>query len=208
MIVEPSTLPWKDAYKLLIGSVLPRPIAFVSTVDLKGRANLAPFSFFTCISAEPMLICFSPMVRGSDGAKKDTLVNIEATKEFIINIVSEDIINQVNECATEFPFDTDEFIISGLNKEAGSKVNVPRVKECLIHLECSLYELHHYGSEPGSGSLVIGKVELISIADHLYENGKINTQQLNPIGRMAGQSYLRAASDTFILNRIKKGDSK
>ncbi|MFS1512992.1 flavin reductase family protein [Chengkuizengella sp. SCS-71B] len=208
MIIEPRTIPWQDAYKLLIGSVLPRPIAFVSTVDREGRANLAPFSFFTCISADPMLICFAPMVRGSDGAKKDTLKNIEATEQFIINIVSENIINQVNECATEYSYEVDEFIVSGLEKEAGHKVNVPRVKESQVHLECTLHELHNYGSHPGSGSLVVGKVELINVADHLYEDGKINTSKLNPIGRLAGQSYTRAISDTFILNRKKSGDSK
>ncbi|MDX8366627.1 flavin reductase family protein [Cytobacillus sp. IB215665] len=201
MQIEPRDISWQDAYKLLVGSVLPRPIAFVSTVDEEGRANLAPFSFFTCISANPMLICFAPMVRGSDGAKKDTLRNIEKTKEFIINIVSDDIISQVNECATEYSPGVDEFTIAGLGKEAGQKVKIPRVQECKIHLECKLHELHHYGSHPGSGSLVVGRVVLVSVADNLYEDGKINTSKLKPVGRLAGHAYTRANSDTFILTR-------
>jgi flavin reductase (DIM6/NTAB) family NADH-FMN oxidoreductase RutF len=89
MEIVPDTLEWRDAYKLLVGSILPRPIAFVTTIDDNGIANAAPFSFFTAICAEPMLICFSPMRRGSDGEKKDTLVNIENTKQFVVNIVSE-----------------------------------------------------------------------------------------------------------------------
>src|SRR4051812_2990056 len=113
MDMSPETMEWRDAYKLLIGSILPRPIAFVSTVDEKGIANAAPFSFFTAICADPMLICFSPMRRGSDGAKKDTLVNIEKTKQFVINIVSENMAQQMNECAIEFAPDVDELEVAG-----------------------------------------------------------------------------------------------
>jgi len=201
MEIRPDSLPWNDAYKLLIGSVLPRPIAFVSTVNKEGAANVAPFSFFTAICADPMLVCFAPMIRGTDGGKKDTLVNIELTKEFIINIVGNDIVEQMNNTAVEFPYGVDEFEQVGLTKIDGTTVKVPRVKESLVGLECELYELLHFGDNPGAGSLVIGKVVSVHINDTLYENGKINTEKLNPIGRLAGHSYTRAITDTFAIER-------
>jgi flavin reductase (DIM6/NTAB) family NADH-FMN oxidoreductase RutF len=201
MEIRTDTLQWQDAYKLLSGSVLPRPIAFVSTVNNEGAANVAPFSFFTAICADPMLVCFAPMVRGTDGDKKDTLKNIELTKEFIINIVSNDIVEQMNNAAIEYPYDVDEFEQAGLTKIDGTVVQVPRVKESLVGLECELYELLHFGNHPGAGSLVIGKVVNVHINDELYENGKINTEKLNPIGRLAGHSYTRAITDTFVIER-------
>ncbi|MBI3758287.1 MAG: flavin reductase family protein, partial [Deltaproteobacteria bacterium] len=101
MIIDPKEVAVANVYKLLIGAIVPRPIAFVSTVDADGVRNLAPFSFFTGISANPPVICFSPMVRGKDGSRKDTLRNIEATREFVVNIVSEEIAEQMNLCAGE-----------------------------------------------------------------------------------------------------------
>ncbi|UPM52972.1 flavin reductase family protein [Gottfriedia acidiceleris] len=201
MEIRPDTLPWQDAYKLLIGSVLPRPIAFVSTVNLEGVANVAPFSFFTAICADPMLVCFAPMIRGTDGEKKDTLKNIEQTKRFIINIVSEEICEQVNNAAADFPYGVDEFEQVGLTKVDGTTVQVPRVKESLVGLECELHELLHFGENKGAGSLVIGKVVNVHINDELYADGKINTEKLNPVGRLAGHSYTRAISDTFAIER-------
>jgi flavin reductase (DIM6/NTAB) family NADH-FMN oxidoreductase RutF len=199
--IEPGSLPWKDAYKLMVGSILPRPIALVSSIDGEGIANIAPFSFFTAISADPMLVCFSPMRRGSDGSKKDTLQNIEVTKEFVINIVSEELVEKMNITATEFPSDVDEFKESGFTKLESEKVNSPRVKESLVQLECTLHEVLHFGDTPGSGSLVIGKVEMVHIADDLYYDGKIDTKKLNPVGRMAGNMYTRSTSDMFELVR-------
>ena len=104
----------RDIYRLMVGTIVPRPIAFVSTVSPDGVLNLAPFSFFTAISANPPVICFSPMVRGSDGGRKDTLCNVEATREFVVNIVSEDFAERMNACAAEFPPEVDEFEVSGL----------------------------------------------------------------------------------------------
>ncbi|MEH6938946.1 flavin reductase family protein [Bacillus sp. JJ664] len=201
MEIRPDTLPWQDAYKLLIGSVLPRPIAFVSTKNTEGVANVAPFSFFTAICADPMLVCFAPMIRGTDGDKKDTLKNIESTKEFIINIVSEEICEQVNQAATDFAYGIDEFEMVGLTKIDGTTVNVPRVKESLVGLECELFELLHFGENKGAGSLVIGKVVNVHVHDELYENGKINTEKLNPVGRLAGHTYTKAIKDTFAIER-------
>lgn len=199
--ITPASLEWRDAYKLLVGSILPRPIAFVSSMDEHGTANAAPFSFFTAICADPMLICFSPMRRGTDGAKKDTLINIESTGQFVINIVSESIAEQMNDCAIEFAPEIDEMEELGLTKEASVKVRVPRIKESLVHLECECYQVQHFGDKPGAGSLVIGKVVHVHVNDELFDNGRIDTSKLHPIGRMAGNIFTDPLARTFEMVR-------
>lgn len=201
MNIEPHALPWQDAYKLLIGSVVPRPIALVSTISEEGIANLAPFSFFTGICAEPMMICFAPMRRGSDGEIKDTLANIIATRQFVVNIVGEHIAEAMNDCAIEYARGVDEFEQVGLTKTPSIAVAPPHAAECDVHLECELHQTIELGDNPGAGSLVIGRVVLVHVRDELYHNGKIDLLKLRPIGRLAGQTYTRAASDTFVLQR-------
>ncbi|MDT9026043.1 flavin reductase family protein [Rossellomorea yichunensis] len=201
MDIKPQTLEWQSAYKLMIGSILPRPIAFVSSLDEDGIANLAPYSFFTAICAEPMLVCFSPMRRGKDGSKKDTLRNIEKTKEFVINIVSEEFVEKMNNCAIEFEPGVDEFEQVGLAKKESITVKPPGVSESKVQLECVLHEVLHFGDHPGAGSLVIGKVECVRINDELYYDGKIDSEKLKPVGRLAGQMYTKPLSDSFELIR-------
>lgn len=208
MNVQPDSLAWKDAYKLLIGSVLPRPIAFVSSVDCSGRVNLAPFSFFTGICADPMMVCFAPMRKAGEGDKKDTLINIEETKEFVINIVGESIVEPMNECATPFAHGTDEFLEAGLTKIESDLITPPRVKESDVQLECVLDQIVEFGDHEGAGSLVIGKVVMVHVRDELYENGRINTELLKPVGRLAGQEYTRATTDTFTLRRKTTAEEK
>jgi flavin reductase (DIM6/NTAB) family NADH-FMN oxidoreductase RutF len=201
MEISPKTLEWREAYKLLVGSILPRPIAFVSTLDGNGIANAAPFSFFTAICADPMLICFSPMRRGADGAKKDTLINIESTGQFVINIVSFDMAEQMNDCSIEYSPDIDEMAEVGLTKEPGIKVKVPRIKESHVHLECELEQVLHFGDQPGAGSLVIGKVVHVHVNDELFNKGRIDTAKLNPVGRMAGNIFTDPSAKTFEMKR-------
>src|SRR5580704_10072641 len=114
MTIDPAVESPQNIYKLMTGAIVPRPIAFVSSLSADGVPNLAPFSFFTAISANPPVICFSPMIRSSDGNRKDTLNNIEATREFALNIVSEDFVSKMNLCAPEYPPDVNEFEMSGL----------------------------------------------------------------------------------------------
>ncbi len=201
MDIKPHTLQWQEAYKLMIGSILPRPIAFVSSLDEEGNANLAPYSFFTAICAEPMLVCFSPMRKGKDGSKKDTLKNIENTKEFVINIVSEEFVEKMNDCAIEYDSTTDEFEQVGLTKKDSISIKPPCVAESKVQLECVLHEVLHFGDHPGAGSLVIGKVECVRIDDQLYYDGKIDSEKLKPVGRLAGQMYTKPLSDSFELIR-------
>ncbi len=141
------------------------------------------------------------MRRGTDGMKKDTLANIEETKEFVINIVSEEFIEEMNICAGEFPSETDELEIAGLNKTNSKSISVPRVTESKVHLECKLEQVLHFGEHKGAGSLVIGKVIHVHVADELYENGRIDTEKLKPVGRLAGQMYTKPLADVFELVR-------
>ncbi|OCA90653.1 hypothetical protein A8F94_01895 [Bacillus sp. FJAT-27225] len=209
MEFTPEAMQWRDCYKLLTGAIVPRPIAFVSTINKKGVANAAPFSFFTAISADPMLICFSPMRRGTDGAKKDTLTNIEETGQFVINIVSEQMAEKMNICATEFPSDVDEFEASGLSKAPSKKIASPRIKESKVNFECELEQVLHFGEHAGAGSLVIGKVVYVHVDDQLHDKGRILAEFLEPIGRLAGNSYTRPLASTFELERIvSDGDKK
>lgn len=190
MHIDPNSLPWQEAYKLLIGAIIPRPIAWVSTVSTDGVRNLAPFSFFTAIAADPMTICFSPMRRGRDGQKKDTLRNIEATGEFVVNIVSEALAEQMNLSSAEVAPDVDEFHLAGVSPVASETVRPARVGEALFAYECKLHQVIHVGEEKaGAGSLVIGTVLRVYAADSVRADGRILTDALQPIGRCAGNEY-------------------
>ncbi len=186
----------------MVGVIVPRPIAFVSTSSADGVANLAPFSFFTAVSANPPVICFSPMVRASDGAEKDTLRNIRATGEFVVNIVSEGIVVQMNLCAPEYPPQVDEFAKSGLTPAPSDFVAPPRVAESPVNMECKLVQIVEVSAKPLGGSLVLGEVLRFHIADALFDNFKIDPDLLRPVGRMGGPTYTRT-TDRFDLQRPK-----
>lgn len=190
MNIDPGKQNYRENYKLMIGSILPRPIAFVSTISESGLINLAPFSFFTGITSNPPTVCFAPNRRSSDGKKKDTLVNIESTGEFVVNMVTESIAVAMNETATDFPPEINEFEEAGLTAVPSEIVSPPRVAESPINLECRLYRTLDIGPEAaGGGSLVIGEIVLFHIDDEILEEGRIDTVKLNPIGRLAGAEY-------------------
>lgn len=204
--IKPSEHTPQDIYKLLVGSVLPRPIAFVSSVDAQGVRNLAPFSFFTVASANPPIVCFCPMVRGvtSSGlqSSKDTLRNIIATREFVVNIVSEEFADKMNACSAELPPEVDEFEISGLTPLESEVVRPPRVAESQIQMECRLEQVVHVSDEPLGGSLVLGQVLRFHVRESLFDDFKIDPEKLHAIGRMAGSTYTRT-TDRFELQRPK-----
>ena len=190
MIIDPKNQPFRDNYKLLIGSILPRPIAFVSTISKNGIHNLAAYSFFNGITSNPPSICFAPTRKSSDGSKKDTLINIEDTDEFVVNIVTEDIVKPMNDTAPEFPPEISEFEEVGLTPLEAQIVKAPLVKESPINMECKLLQVVEVGpAEPGGGFLVIGEIVLFHIKDELLENGRIDTGLLKPVGRLAGTEY-------------------
>ncbi len=201
MTIDPKKQSYKENYKLMIGSIVPRPIAFVSTVSGAGIYNVAPFSFFTGITSKPPTVCFAPTRRGTDGAVKDTLQNIRDTGAFVINIVNEDIVEAMNNAATEFPPEYDEFSETGLTPAASERVAAPRVAESPINMECTLmHELEIGPAEPGGGFLVIGEIVLFHIRDDLLRNGRIDTAGLNPVGRLAGAEYTKLG-ERFTLTR-------
>ncbi len=203
MEIDPKSNYYKDNYKLLIGSVVPRPIAFVSSVAANGEYNLAPFSFFNAICSNPPSLMFAPVNSREDASHKDTLNNILETEEFVVNVVTEDIAEQMNICATDFPPGYDEFKESGLTPIESTIVKAPRVKESPINFECRLMQHVPVGNpkDPGSGNVVIGEVVNFHIADDLYYEGKIDIRKLKPIGRLAGSGYTRV-TDLFEMDRI------
>lgn len=202
MEITPSALPWKSLYKLMIGSIVPRAIGWVSTVDEAGEPNLAPFSFFTAAGANPPHVLFCPMVRDTDGQTKDTLRNIHATGEFVINIVTEVLGPAMNISSTEFPAAVNEFAAAGLTPVPSQVVRPPRVGESPIHFECRLTHVIDLGHEPGAASVVIGRVVHLHVEDGLLVGGdKIDIAALQPIGRLAGNDYCRVAPAMFQLVR-------
>ena len=198
--INTKEIPPQDRYKLLIGSIVPRPIGFVATISPGGVYNLAPFSFFNGVCSNPMTVLFCPVIRGTDGQEKDTLKNIKATKEFVVNIVSEEIAEQMNQRSAEYPYGVDEFKESGLTPESSKIVKAPLVKEAKVNMECKLLNLVEIGTGPGSGTVVIGEVVYFHAKEDVYKDGKIILSKLKPVGRLGGTEYCKV-TDTFNLPR-------
>ena len=192
MTIDPKTTSAVDVYKVLIGSIVPRPIAFVSTVSATGVRNVAPFSFFTVASADPPVLCFTPT------GQKDTLVNIRETKQFVVNIVSEDFADKMNTASGSYAADVDEFEIAQLTPVDSDLVRPPRVAESRVQMECNLYQI----LEIGSGALVLGEVVRIHVDDRIVDHFRIDPDQLRAIGRMGGNTYSRT-TDRFDMARPK-----
>lgn len=198
--INTKEIPFQDRYKLLIGSIVPRPIGFISTISKDGIYNLAPFSFFNGVSSEPMAVLFMPVIRASDGQEKDTLKNVKATKEFVANIVSEEFASKMNQCSAEYPPNIDEFKESGLTPEPSTIVKPPLLKEAKVNMECKLIQLVEIGNKPGGATVVIGEVVYFHVREDVYQDGKIILNKLNPIGRLGGTEYCRV-TDIFSLPR-------
>jgi flavin reductase (DIM6/NTAB) family NADH-FMN oxidoreductase RutF len=198
--LDPAQIAPKDIYKLMIGMIVPRPIAFVSTVDAAGIRNLAPFSYFTACSSNPPVVCFCASVRSGPRPHKDTLENIRATGEFVVNIVSEEIAEQMNLCSAEVPPEVDEFLLSGLTPLESDLVKPPRVAESKVQMECRLRQILVVSEQPGGGSLVLGDVLCFHIEEALLDGYKIDPGKLNAIGRMGGPIYTRTR-DRFEMQR-------
>ena len=202
VIIDPSATAPLNIYKLLVGAVVPRPIAFVSTLSPEGVANLAPFSFFTVASANPPVLCFTTSFREP---RKDTLVNVRAMKEFVVNIVSEEFAAKMNVTSGEYAYGVDEFGESGLTPVASDLVQPPRVKESHVNMECKLLQTIEVSNQPLGGTLILGEVVRFHIDDAILEEFRIDPDGLAAVGRMAGNTYIRTTDRLDMIRpQIKK----
>ncbi len=198
-----TTGAFADNYKFLIGSILPRPIAVVSTRNVDGSNNLAPFSFFTAVSASPMIVAFCPLIRSSDSSFKDTVKNILREREFVVNFCTESNFQEVNLASTELPYGQDEFAFAGLTPIDSEIIKAKRLKESPVQFECVFRDMLCYGKTPGAGSLITGEVKLVHVDEAIMRDGKIATDLLKAVGRGAGNDWFKTDS-RFQLERLTK----
>jgi len=203
MEIASDSIPRASLYKILIGSVVPRPIGWISTVNTSGQPNLAPFSFFNVVCAKPPTVLFCPMIRGTDGAQKDTLNNVKATGEFVVNIFGEELAEQMVATSVEIAADVNEFELAELETAPSVVVKPPRVAESPIHFECKVTQIVEIGNNPGGGNVVIGEIIHLHVDERvLLCEDKIDLAALKPIGRLAGSAYVRV-TDLFEMERPK-----
>src|SRR3954469_9752968 len=174
MLIDASSADVVTVYQALVGVVTPRPIAWVTSVDHEGRVNLAPFSFFNAFGANPPVVVFSPTLR-RDGGRKDTLCNVEATGEFVLNSAVESLAEQVNQSSRELPPGQSEVELTGLSLLPSRKVRPPRLAESPAHLECRLLQIVPIGKGPIAANLVIGEVVVIHVKDVVLDgSGRVD----------------------------------
>lgn len=187
--IDPKELSQREMYKLMVSSIVPRPIALVSTCNSEGTGNLAPFSFYNGVSSNPPCLMFSCAVGGS-GAKKDTLRNIEEVKEFVVSTTNEWIIEPVVKAAAEYPYGVNEMKEVGLTPAPCQLIRPARVAEAAVSFECSLHTLVPIGDGgPGSAVIVVGEIIYVHIHEECYQDGAINYEKLAPVSRLGGLSY-------------------
>lgn len=196
--IDPKSIPTKDLHQYIVGSIAPRPIAFVSTIDEEGIPNLAPYSFFNAFSSNPPIFVFSSNRRVSNNTTKDTLANVMATREVVINMVNHDIVRQMAITSVEFDSDVNEFEKSGLTQLKSDIVKPFRVAESPVHYECKVNDIITLGAHGGAGHLIICEVVKLHINEAvLDERNRINPHKLDLMGRMGRAYYVRAKGDAI-----------
>jgi flavin reductase (DIM6/NTAB) family NADH-FMN oxidoreductase RutF len=198
--IDPSTQSERDNYKLLIGSIIPRPIAFVTTLSAEGVLNAAPFSYFTIVTANPPMVAVS--VQRKQGVRKDTSRNAVDTGAFVVHISDETYIDQINQTAAALPPEESEVALAGLTPVASSHIAVPGIAEASIRMEVVLEQAIPLGGTPDApaADLLIGRVVFFHIDESLYEEGHIDPQKLKPVSRLAGSSYAKLG-ELFAIDR-------
>ncbi|QDT05287.1 Flavin reductase like domain protein [Rubripirellula lacrimiformis] len=200
MQLDVNDLAVRDLYQWMTRLITPRPIAWVSTVSIDGVANLAPFSFFNGVGANPPTLMFCPANR-RDGSPKDTLANIRRTGHFVVNLVTESLTASMNQTAAELDPDDDEFVIADVEKMESTWVASPRVADAAAALECELHSVVTLGTGPGGANLVIGRILGIHVDDRVVaDDGFPDPALLDTIGRMGGNGYVRT-TDRFEVKR-------
>ena len=196
--IEPKDLSPAKLQSYLQGSVAPRPIAFASTLSKNGKPNLSPFSFFNVFSSNPPILIFSPARRVRDNSIKHTLINCEATREVVINIVNYDIVQQMSLSSTEYPDGVNEFLKSGLTQIPSDIVKPYRVAESPVQFECKVNEIIPLGNKGGAGNLIICEVVKIHINENILdEKGSISPEKIDLVSRMGENWYSRAKMGLF-----------
>ena len=186
-------------YRLLSGTVCPRPIAWVATRDAEGRANLAPFSFFNVASIDPPVLAFSPLLDG-EGKAKDTVNNLDAVGECVVHVGSEDLIEALNATSATLDAGEDEFEHAGLEKADMPGLSVPRIKAAPVAFGCTLFDIVRFGDNPLAGSLVLARIESIYVDEPIWDGRHVDMETLKPTGRLAGNDYVRI-TDRFVIER-------
>lgn len=191
---------WRDTYRLAVSFINPRPIALVSSISPDGVRNLAPFSFYNMVSANPPVVVVCPS-RQRDNRKKDTLVNIEATRQFVVAVVTRSLADKMNRCSAPYPPDVDEFVRAGFTPRPATKVKPALVGDSPVNCECELDQIVDYGDQPGAGAVIFGRIVAIHVDDaYLADDGMLDPLRLDTIGRMGRLTYC-ATTDRFDLPR-------
>ncbi len=195
--IDPNEYDSQKLFRILQGGIAPRPIAFASTIDKNGNHNLAPFSFYNIFGINPTTLVFSPSRRGRDNTTKHTLDNLNEVPEVVINVVTYDMVQQTSLASTEYEKGVDEFIKSGLTPLDSKIIKPRRVAESPIQFECKVREIIETSGKPGSGNLVICEIVYIHVDEKIFdENGEIDPDKLDLVGRMGGDYYVRTSGNS------------
>lgn len=186
-------------YRLLSGTICPRPMAWVATQDSQGNANLAPFSFFNVVSVNPPVLGFSPL-QTPQGQSKDTVRNLSQVPECVVHLCGEALVEALNITSASLAPEEDEFALAGLEKATMPGIRVPRVAAAPVAFGCKLYDMIRFGEQPMAGSLVLAEVVSIYIDDAVWDGRHVDIEVLKPVGRLAGSDYIRC-TDRFALER-------
>lgn len=196
--IRPAEVSARDFYSYMVGAVVPRPIAFVSSMSKDGKVNLSPYSFFNAFSAKPPVLVFGPVNSMRDGSTKNTLDNVLEHEEVTVNIVNYRMVEQMSLASTAYPKGINEFGKAGFTEAPSELVKPPFVREAPVSFECKVNQVIHLGQEGGAGNLVICEVLLMHIKEEvLDEKGSIDPQKLDAVGRMGGSYYCRASGEAI-----------
>ncbi|MBQ4833128.1 flavin reductase family protein [Pseudoalteromonas sp. MMG010] len=199
MFIDLTDDPKLNAYSYFVNSVTPRPIAWVSTVSEKGITNIAPYSFFTVASCLPAILSVTH-INPRDKPAKDTLINLMATKECVVNIVSQSFVEKMNASSANFPTSVSEFSALDIEPVASTLVKAPGALSALVRYECELKDVISFGDEPGSGKMLLLNVKGIFVNDEILKNNVIAPNQLATVGKMGGD-YFSTTKDLFSIKR-------
>lgn len=198
MRIVPGEIKTAQLHAYLLGTIAPRPICFASTIDSNGVANLSPFSFFNVFGSKPPILIFSPARRVRDNTIKHSLENVYETNEVVINVVSYNMVQQMNLSSCEYPKGVDEFVKAGFTPVKSDMVKPYRVKESPAQLECKVLQVIETGKEGGAANLIICEVLCMHIDDNvLDETGKIDPNKIDLVARMGGDHYCRASGSAI-----------